>query len=182
VAYCAYGPAAKHLRIDPYLARGLSYYTGPIFEIEFPGLSGSGGGGGRYDDLIGIFSGQRIPASGFSMGLERILLLMEERGMFPERLEGQPQVLVTQFDASTAGASFALAHRLRAAGLRVDLYPEPDAYGKQFKYAEQRQIRYALLLSPREVEAGVVAVRDLMSREQEDVGLEQVAAWIGTRI
>jgi histidyl-tRNA synthetase len=125
--YSAGGPAAPYLRVDPYLARGLSYYTGPIFEIEFPGLSGSGGGGGRYDDLIGMFSGQVIPACGFSLGLERILLLMEERGMFPERLAGQPQVLVTQYDDATANASFRLATELRAAGLRVDLYPGPGS-------------------------------------------------------
>ena len=138
------------MRIDPFLARGLSYYTGPIFEIEFPGLSGSGGGGGRYDDLVGMFIGQTIPACGFSLGLERILLVMEERNMFPARLAGQPQVLVTQFDASTASASFQLAVRLRAAGMRVDLYPDLDRYGKQFKYAEERGIRYAVLVSPRD--------------------------------
>jgi histidyl-tRNA synthetase len=117
----AVGPAAEHLRIDPYLARGLSYYTGPIFEIEFPGLSGSGGGGGRYDDLVGMFLGQAIPACGFSLGLERILLIMEERGMFPPRLAGQPQVLVSQFNAETATASFRLA--LRAARRRAARRP-----------------------------------------------------------
>src|SRR5690606_41104765 len=79
LALSADGPAAEHLLVDPYLARGLSYYTGPIFEIEIPGLSGSGGGGGRYDDLVGMFSGQTIPACGFSLGLERNILIMEER-------------------------------------------------------------------------------------------------------
>ena len=166
LAYSAAGPAADCLRVDPYLARGLSYYTGPIFEIEFPGVSGSGGGGGRYDELVGMFSGQSIPACGFSLGLERILLLMEEQGMFPERLSGQPQVLVTQFDASTLGASLVLAHELRAAGLRVDLYPDLDRYGRQFKYAEERGIRYAVLLGPQELEATVVALKDLVSGEQ----------------
>ena len=150
VMYANYGPAAPYLHIDPYLARGLSYYTGAIYEIEFPGFSGSGGGGGRYDELVGMFSGQQIPACGFSLGLERILLLMEEQKLFPEKLAGQPQVLVTQFDESTVGASLALAQRLRAAGVRVDLYPDNDRYGRQFKYAEERHIRYAVLVSPRE--------------------------------
>ncbi len=122
IAFSANGPAADYFRVDPYLARGLSYYTGPIFEVEFPGLSGSGGGGGRYDDLVGMFLGQTLPACGFSLGLERILLVMEERGLFPARLAGQPQVLVTQFDANTVGASLQLASRLRQGGLRVDLY------------------------------------------------------------
>ncbi len=169
VGYSAGGPAATYLRIDPYLARGLSYYTGSIFEIEFPGFSGSGGGGGRYDELIGMFSGQNIPSCGFSLGLERIILLMEEQAMFPAQLAGQPQVLVTQFDESTIGASFQLAQQLRAAGLRVDLYPETERYGKQFKYADERRIRYAALVSQREIEAHVVAVKDLVSGEQVDI-------------
>jgi histidyl-tRNA synthetase len=182
VALCKVGPAAEHLRVDPYLARGLSYYTGPIFEIEFPGLSGSGGGGGRYDDLIGMFCGQSIPACGFSLGLERIILIMEERGMFPARLSTQPQALVTLFDESTVAASLALAHRLRKAGLRVDLYPENDRYGKQFKYAEERGIRYAVLLSPRELEAGVVAIKDLISGEQVEIPEAETAEWLRTRV
>jgi len=178
----AAGPAAEHLRVDPYLARGLSYYTGPIYEIEFPGLSGSGGAGGRYDDLVGMFSGQTIPACGFSLGLERIILIMEERGMFPPRLSTQPQVLVTMFDASTVAASLELARRLRAVGLRVDLYPDNDRYGKQFKYAEERGIRYVTLLSPREVEAGVVAIKDLESGEQVEISPDAVTAWLQARI
>lgn len=180
VALSAHGPAAAYLRVDPYLARGLSYYTGPIFEVEFPGFSGSGGGGGRYDDLIGMFSGQSIPACGFSFGLERILLMMEEQAMFPPRLAGQPQALVTLYDAQTTGPSLQLAHRLRGAGLRVDVYPDADRYGKQFKYADERKIRYALLLSPRELEAGVVAVKDLQSGEQVDVPSREIAAWLQT--
>lgn len=182
VALCKVGPAAQHLRLDPYLARGLSYYTGPIFEVEFPGLSGSGGGGGRYDDLIGMFCGQSIPACGFSLGLERIILIMEERGMFPARLSTQPQVLITLFDDSTVAASVTLAHRLRKAGLRVDLYPENDRYGKQFKYAEERGIRYAVLLSPRELEAGIVAVKDLISGEQVEIADAEIADWLRTRV
>jgi len=182
LVYSANGPAAEFLRIDPYLARGLSYYTGPIYEIEFPGFAGSGGAGGRYDDLIGMFSGQSIPACGFSLGLERILLLMEEQDMYPARLAGQPQVLVTLFDEASSGATIRLAHELRAAGLRADLYPEPDRYGRQFKYGEERQIRYAVLLSPREIEAGVVAVKDLVSGEQLDLPAGAVVAWLKERV
>jgi histidyl-tRNA synthetase len=182
VMFCTGGPAAEYLRVDPYLARGLSYYTGPIFEIEFPGFAGSGGGGGRYDELIGMFSGQPIPACGFSLGLERILLLLEEQNMFPPRLAGQPQVLVTLFDDATILPSLRVAQELRAAGLRVDVYPDPDRYGRQFKYGEERQIRYAVLLSPREIEAGVVAVKDLVSGDQCDVPAGEVVAWLGTHV
>lgn len=166
VAYVAGGPADAHLAVDAYLARGLSYYTGPIFEIEFPGFSGSGGGGGRYNDLVGMFSGRTIPSCGFSLGLERIFLLMEEQNLFPEKLPGQPQAMVTQYDESTVVASFALAQQLRAAGLRVDLYPETDRYGRQFQYAESRGIRYALILGPQEIADQTVAVKDLVTGDQ----------------
>ena len=125
-----------------------------------------------------MFLGQSIPACGFSLGLERILLLMEERNMFPARLAGQPQVLVSQFSAETAAASFHLACDLRAAGLRVDLYPDTDRYGKQFKYAEERGIRHVVLLSQREVDAGVVAVKDLVSGEQVDVPAGEIVTWL----
>ena len=180
LAFSAQGPAAARLRVDPYLARGLSYYTGTIAEIEFPGFAGSGGGGGRYDGLIGMFGNQQIPSCGFSLGLERILLLMQEQNMFPENLDGQPQVLVTQFDDSTVEANLALAHELRAAGLRVDHYPYTDRYGRQFKYADERRIRYAVLNSPREIEAGVVAVKDLSTGEQIEVPRRDVASWFLT--
>jgi histidyl-tRNA synthetase len=129
-----------------------------------------------------MFSGQSIPACGFSLGLERILLLMEEQGMFPARLAGQPQVLVTQFDESTVVASLTLAQQLRAAGLRVDLYPDLDRYGRQFKYAEERHIRYAVLAGPREVEAGVVAVKDLESGEQLDIPAQEIGNWLRERV
>ena len=169
------GPAGAHICIDPYLARGLSYYTGPIYEIEFPSLSGSGGAGGRYDDLIGMFSNRSIPACGFSLGLERILLIMEERGLFPKELAGQPQVLITNFDKDTLAANVAMAHALRRAGLRVDLYPDLDNLGRQFKYAEDRNIPVALLLGGTEMAAGTVTVKNLISGEQESVAQSDVA-------
>lgn len=175
VALTQTGPAGAHILIDPYLARGLSYYTGPIYEIEFPSLSGSGGAGGRYDDLIGMFSNRSIPACGFSLGLERILLIMEERGLFPQQLAGQPEVLVTNFDRETLAENVALAQTLRQAGLRVDLYPDNDNLGRQFRYAEDRNIPVALLLGGDEVAAGTVTVKNLINGEQETVARAKVA-------
>jgi len=182
VSLSSHGPAAGHLRLDPFLARGLSYYTGAIFEIEFPGLSGSGGGGGRYDELIGMFSNKTMPACGLALGLDRILLVLEERGMFPARLAGQPQVLVTQFDESTQVASLRLAHRLRAAGLRVDLYPDLDRYGRQFKYADERTIPFALLLGPNELAQAAVGVKNLGSGEQVAVPMDDIVDWLNQRL
>lgn len=176
VEYCEHGPAANRLRIDPFLARGLSYYTGPIFEVELPGLGVSAGGGGRYDELIGLYSGQNVPACGFSLGLERVLLLMQEADMFPEQLVGRPQALVTQFDEDTIPASMQLAHELRAAGLRVDVYPDAGRYGKQFRYADERGIRLALLLGPSEMEEGLVTIKDLKSGDQTSVARSEIVA------
>jgi histidyl-tRNA synthetase len=178
----SHGPAAPHLRLDPFLARGLSYYTGAIFEIEFPGLSGSGGAGGRYDNLVGMFSNQTMPACGLALGLDRILLVLEDRGLFPIHLSGQPQVMVTQFDESTQAASLILAHRLRGEGLRVDLYPDLDRYGRQFKYADERNIPFALLLGPNEIAQSQVAVKDLRSGEQANVKTEAVGEWLNERL
>jgi len=176
------GSSKPHIKIDPYLARGLSYYTGPIFEVGFEGFGGSGGGGGRYDELIGMFLGRRVPACGFSLGLERIILIMEQRGLFPERMSGQPQVLVTLFSEDTVSASLDIARELREAGLRVDLYPEPGKYGKQFKYADQRLIRYAVLLSQHEIDAGVVAVKDLQTGSQAEVDHTQIVSYLKEKL
>ena len=104
-ALSASTPANGHVEIVPRLARGLSYYTGAIMEIAVPDLAGSLGGGGRYDGLIGMFSGEQIPACGFSLGLERILFVMTERGMFPAEVQASgPDVLVTMFEDSRASA------------------------------------------------------------------------------
>src|SRR6185369_11639466 len=140
--------AAKgHLTLTPRLARGLSYYTGAIMEITVPDLAGSLGGGGRYDGLIGMFSGEPIPACGFSLGLERILVVMGERGMFPPDVQvSGPDVLVTIFEEPLTVESLRLANELRSAGLRVEVYPEPlrggKDLGKAFKYADTRKARF----------------------------------------
>jgi histidyl-tRNA synthetase len=175
------GVSGSHLVVDPFLARGLSYYTGPIFEVSFEGFAGSAGGGGRYDNLIGMFSNRPIPACGFSLGLERILLILEERGLFPERMAGQPEVVVTLFGDETTEESLKVARVLRSQGLRVDVFPEAGKYPRQFKYAEQRGIRYAVLLGPREMEAGVVTIRDLKMGEQVDLRVKEAAAWLRRR-
>ena len=173
--------AAAHLRIDPSLARGLSYYTGAIFEIAVPDLAGSLGGGGRYDGLVGMFleKGAQIPACGFSLGLERIIVVMTERGMFPASLaDSSADVMVTVWNADARAASLALAHDLRAAGLRVDVYPEADKLGKQMKYAASRDIPVAAILGDDEVATGMVAVKDLRSGAQVTVPRADVAAHV----
>ncbi|MBA3442034.1 MAG: histidine--tRNA ligase [Pyrinomonadaceae bacterium] len=167
------------IKIDPSLARGLSYYTGAIMEISVPDLAGSLGGGGRYDDLVGMFLGQQIPACGFSLGLERIIVVMTERGMFPSDLtRAAADVMVAIWDESSIADSLQLARELRAAGLRVDLYPEPDKVGKQFKYAASRGVRFVAVIGPEERERGEVALKDMQSGEQQRLPRNSVAATV----
>ena len=167
------------IRIDPSLARGLSYYTGAIMEINVPDLAGSLGGGGRYDNLVGMFSGQDVPACGFSLGLERIIVVMTEREMFPETLAATPaDVMVTIWNEESINDAIALATELRAAGLRVDLYPEADKLGKQFKYASSRGIPFVTVLGEDERKQGLVALKDMTTGEQKTVARAQVAAAI----
>ncbi len=158
---------AKNVVFDATLARGLGYYTGPVFEaVITDGGVGSVAGGGRYDGLVGMFSGRSVPAVGVSLGLERLLVVMEERGMLATG-GTRTRALVTRFSAELDGASLGLAAELRAAGLDVETWlGEPGALGKQFKYADSRGVPFAIVLGPDEVEAGQVALKDLKTGEQ----------------
>jgi histidyl-tRNA synthetase len=160
------------IRIDPSLARGLSYYTGAIMEVAVPDLAGSLGGGGRYDNLVGMFSGRDIPACGFSLGLERIIVVMGERGMFPANLErAAADVMVTIWNEGSIADSLALASELRRAApaLRVDVYPEADKLGKQFKYAAARGVPFVVVAGDDERARGEVALKDMTTGEQRTV-------------
>jgi len=159
--------AGGRLRFDPSIARGLSYYTGAIMEINVPNFAGSLGGGGRYDNLVGMFSGETIAACGFSLGLERILVLMTEHQMFPPDLAMNPaDVMVAAFDAAGMPHAMALAAALRRRNLRVFVYPEPDKIGKQIKYAESRGIPCVAMLGENEIQRGEVTIKHLASRQQ----------------
>lgn len=171
--------AGRHVRLDPSLARGLSYYTGAIFEIAVPDLAGSLGGGGRYDNLIGMFLGQDVPACGISLGLERILVVMGERGMFPPDVATAPaDVMVTIWNLDDVSASLALAAGLRSSGLRVEVYPDADKLGKQFKYASSRGIPFVTVVGDEEAAAGLVTVKDLATGQQRRVARAEAAAAI----
>jgi histidyl-tRNA synthetase len=187
MALCETTAAKGHLTFTPRLARGLSYYTGAIMEISVPDLAGSLGGGGRYDGLIGMFSGEQIPACGFSLGLERILVVMGERGMFPDAVQASgPDVLVTIFDAPLAAESLRLAADLRGAGLRVEVYPEAlrngKDLGKAFKYADARRARFAAVMGQDEVTRGEVKIKDLTSGQQEAVARGTAASTLSHRL
>jgi len=159
--------AADRIQLDLTLARGLSYYTGAIMEINVPDLAGSLGGGGRYDNLVGMFLGQSVPACGFSLGLERILVVMSERGMFPASLAATPaDVMVAVFDGKDMMHAMRVAAGLREAGLRVLVYPDADKIGKQIKYADSRGIPFVAILGSDEIANGTLTVKHLAAKTQ----------------
>ncbi len=172
----------QRIKLDPTLARGLAYYTGAIIEINVADLSGSLGGGGRYDNLVGMFLGRDVPACGFSLGLERIIVVMSEREMFPPELVQSPaDLMVTIWNEESIGESVALAGELRSKGLRVDVYPEADKMGKQFKYASSRGIPFVAIIGDDERAKGEVAIKDMKSGEQRSVERADVASVLQNR-
>lgn len=177
------GPAGGRIRVDPSLARGLSYYTGAIMEVVVPDLAGSLAGGGRYDGLIGMFLGRDVPACGVSLGMERIIVVMTERKMFPDAVAaGAVDIVVTVWNDASRASAVALAGELRRGGLRVELYPEADKLGKQFRYAAARNVPFVVIEGDDERERGQVAVKDLRSGEQSSVAREMAAGLIAQRL
>ena len=169
-------PAGPHVQLSLDLARGLGYYTGAIFEISVPDLAGSLGGGGRDDDLVGMFGKKQVPAVGFSLGLERILVVMEERGMFPALPVG-PELLLCWMGVAPAQV-IGVAHQLRAQGLRVEVFPEEAKLGKQLQYADAPGVKapLAAILGETELAAGEITLKHLGSGEQSRVAIAAAGA------
>jgi histidyl-tRNA synthetase len=170
VQLAASTPAAAHLQIDPSLARGLSYYTGAIMEIAVAGI-GSLGGGGRYDNLVGMFLGRDVPACGFSLGLERIIVVMTERNMFPAPVSlGAVDSVVTFLDDESREEALRFASALRGRGLRVDVFPDASRkFDKPLKYASARAARVLAIVGENERVRGEISIRNLDTREQQTV-------------
>lgn len=160
------------LSVDASLARGLSYYTGTIIEVNVPDFGGSLAGGGRYDNLIGMFGKEQIPACGVSLGLERILVVMDESGMFPPEIaeSNAADVMVTITDESGINSALKLAGELRAKGVRVTVYPNADKLAKQFKYASQIAVPYVCVIRDGDSE-----LKDMKTGEQKVMTIDQIA-------
>ncbi|MFP4321214.1 MAG: histidine--tRNA ligase [Anaerolineales bacterium] len=174
------------IALDLSMVRGLGYYTGPIYEtiITEPENLGSVQGGGRYDDLIGLFRFQSLPTTGISLGIERIIDLMDQLDLYPPEVSGTVvQVMVAAFDSDTLPETLRLAHELRAAGWRAEAYlDERKNFGKQLGYAEGRGIPIVAMLGPDELAAGQVTLRYLPTRDETTVPRasisEQLRAWL----
>jgi len=171
------GVPAERYTVAPRLARGLSYYTGAVFEtISSHWPEGSLLGGGRYDELVGLFANRPVPTVGLAFGIDRLHDVMEELGIGP-RPQTTAQVFMTIFSADQLAAGLHLTRELRAAGLNVITALEPDtSLGKQFKEADRKGVRYVLVLGPDDLARGEVVVKDLSSGEQRSVARADLVA------
>ena len=175
----AAGVSESRVHIDVSIARGLDYYTGTVFETFLDKLPGIGSvcSGGRYDNLAELFTAQELPGIGASLGLDRLLAAMEELGMI-EKVATPAPVLIAYFDSARLHDYLKLAAALRAAGIGVEVFPEPKKLGQQLKYADRRGFRVALIAGGDEFAAGTIQVKDLQKAQQRDVPLEPDAASI----
>jgi histidyl-tRNA synthetase len=156
--------------LDFSLARGLNYYTGIIFEVRAKDVQiGSIGGGGRYDDLTGLFGLPGIPGVGISFGVDRIYDVMEERKLFPATVKRSTQVLFFNLGEEAADKSFKLAQELRLENIRCELYHEPAKFDKQFKYAEKKHIPLVVIIGDEELASGKAKLKILESGKQEEL-------------
>ncbi len=168
------------LELDVTLARGLSYYTGAIFEVKANGVSiGSISGGGRYDNLTGAFGMPGLSGVGISFGVDRIYDVMDELNLFPASTGQGTQVLLACFDADGRAVALPLLTRLRAAGIPAELYPDLAKVKKQLDYANARQIPYVVLVGSDEVQSGQLSVKNMVTGEQTKRTADDVVTLLG---
>jgi histidyl-tRNA synthetase len=171
------GVAENRIRIDPSICRGLDYYTGTVFEtflLDLPDI-GSVCSGGRYDDLAGLYTKQKLPGVGASLGLDRLLAAMEELKLLKQTATAAP-VLVVQFSAERLGEYQRIARELRAAGIGADVFPEAKKVGQQLQFAERRGFKVALIAGPDEFAKKVWKIKNLALREEKTVAEDDVRA------
>lgn len=169
------------LKFEPTLARGLSYYTGLIFEAEIEGYdAGSVAGGGRYDNLIGLFAGRQISAVGFSFGFDRLIEAMELFNLFPKDLSNI-KALVTIFSKELQEKSLEVYKKLRDENINCEIYlDENTSLEKQLKYADRKSIPYSIIIGSKEVEENKVIVKNMRTGEQKTIGTDEIEELIQT--
>ena len=165
----------QKIQIDLTLARGLNYYTGIIYEVKAKNIEmGSIGGGGRYDDLTGLFGVPGIPGVGISFGVDRIYDVMEELNLFGENMQKGVTALFFNMGNEESRFAFAQMQQLRNKGISCELFPEPAKMDKQFKYAGKKNIEYAIIIGSKEIQDGNCVVKNLAKNEQEIIALNNL--------
>ena len=163
------------LTIDFTLARGLNYYTGIIFEVKAKNVQiGSIGGGGRYDDLTGLFGVPDIPGVGISFGVDRIYDVMEELNLFPEDVFTGTQVLFFNLGVKESKKAFGLVQQLRSKNIRCEIYHETVKFDKQFKYAEKKKIPFVVIIGEEEIKSNTCKIKNISTGEQKEIPIEEL--------
>jgi len=167
--------STNEVKFDITLARGLNYYTGCIFEVAAKGVQiGSIGGGGRYDDLTGMFGLKNVSGVGVSFGAARIYDVMEELNLFPEDTGNTLKVLLIAFDEASHKYAFDCVNKLRAAGINSELYPSPTKMQKQMKYANARKVPFTILIGSNEMESGQLTLKNMETGDQQSLTIDEI--------
>lgn len=167
--------ATNRLLFDVTLARGLNYYTGCIFEVQAEGVKmGSIGGGGRYDDLTGVFGMQGTSGVGVSFGFDRIYDCLDELELWPADSAERLKLLFLAFDPASHTYAFRCLNKVRASGINAELYPDPVKMKKQMKYANNRNAEYVVIIGSNEMVSGQLALKHMASGEQTEYTLDQI--------
>ena len=168
-----------NIELDLTLARGLNYYTGTIFEVKAPGSvkMGSIGGGGRYDDLTGLFGVPNVPGVGISFGVDRIFDVMEELSLFPKEIGQSTRVLFFNLGEEESKAAYDAAEGLRNEGISCEVYHENVKLDKQFKYAEKKEIPFVAIIGSRELANSSAVIKDLATGNQKEVPLPEIISY-----
>ena len=164
----------RNVEIDITLARGLNYYTGAIFEVQHPDFPSSICGGGRYDDLTGIFGLKDLSGVGISFGADRIYDLLKDKNLFPETASRSTDVLFVNFGETEARYCLSLIKALRLAGIRSELFPDAAKMKKQMKYANDNKVSYVAMVGSQEMESNQIAVKEMKTGNQETLNLVQL--------
>jgi len=175
--YLSTSELQQEVQFDITLARGLNYYTGCIFEVQAKDVAmGSIGGGGRYDNLTGVFGLKDVSGVGVSFGAERIYDVLEELQLFPDNISNALKVMFITLNEEAQLYAFKALKKLRAAGVNSEMYPEPAKFDKQMKYAQKRQVPYVVIVDQEELQSGQLRFRDLKSNQVEKLSLEEIIA------
>lgn len=173
-----YGETDEHVEFDVALARGLSYYTGCIFEVKINNVSiGSVSGGGRYDNLTKAFGDKtNLSGVGFSFGVDRLFDAMEELSIFPPEAQVSSKVLICHFDEASMVHGIGVLAKLRAAGISSEIYPQHAKINKQLDFGNKKRVSYVIVIGSEEVASGLLALKNMTSGDQEKLSLDQIIA------
>src|SRR5690606_22814406 len=170
-----FGADLSHVDFDITLARGLSYYTGAIFEVKVNNVQiGSVSGGGRYDNLTGVFGLDGVSGVGFSFGVDRIYDVMQELRLFPENANVTAELMIVNFDEESQRHALPILSRLRNNGIKSEIYPEHSKLKKQMNYADKKGIPYVLMLGSEEIKSGHYTLKNMKTGEQGSYDLKGV--------